>query len=42
MTIQELFKKHINEKCKDCKIKSCNGITITIDNKTRCEKMEGK
>lgn len=40
MTIQELFKKHSKEKCKNCKIKNCKGITITLDNKTRCEKME--
>ena len=38
MTIKELFKQHVEENCKDCKIKDCKGITITNDNKTRCEK----
>lgn len=42
MTIQELFKKHIEENCKDCKIKNCKGITITLNNKTKCEKVEKK
>ena len=37
MKIQELFKQHA-EKCKDCKIKDCKGMTITNDRKARCEK----
>lgn len=38
MTIQELFKKHLESKCKGCKIKECNGITVTNDGKTKCAK----
>ena len=40
MTIQELFKNHVEQKCKNCTLENCKGITITLDNKTRCEKME--
>ncbi|MGN1298102.1 MAG: hypothetical protein ACI4VH_06805 [Clostridia bacterium] len=40
MTMQELFEKHIERKCKGCKIKECNGITITEDYKTKCAKEE--
>lgn len=40
MTIQELFNKHVEEKCKGCKIKECNGITITQNGKTKCSKEE--
>lgn len=38
MTIQELFKNHVEIKCKGCKIEKCNGITLTIDGKTKCSK----
>lgn len=40
MTIQELIKEHVKEKCKYCDIQNCNGICITKDNKTRCDKYE--
>lgn len=39
MTTQELIKKHIEEKCKEC-TNVCDGIHITRDNKTRCDKNE--
>ncbi len=38
MTIQELIKEHLESKCKECKIKDCNGITIKQDGKTKCTK----
>lgn len=37
-TTQELIKEHLEKKCKGCKIKDCNGIHITVDRKTRCDK----
>lgn len=40
MTKAELFEKH-HEKCKDCELKdTCDGIYITINNTTKCEKGE--
>lgn len=39
-TIQELIKEHVQEKCKYCIRKNCNGINITIDKKTRCDRNE--
>lgn len=40
MTILELFEKH-RKKCKDCELKDdCDGIHITINNTTKCEKGE--
>lgn len=38
MSKQDLFKQHKQEKCKNCNNTNCNGITITIDVKTRCDK----
>lgn len=37
MSKQELFEQHKEEKCKNCNSKNCTGITITIDNKTKCD-----
>lgn len=41
-TKQELIKQHIREECKYCRLSNnkCEGITFTIDNKTRCAKTE--
>lgn len=38
MTIQELIKEHLENKCKECKIKDCNGITVTQNGTTKCTK----
>ncbi len=38
MTIQELIKEHLKNKCKGCKIEDCSGITITQNGKTKCTK----
>lgn len=38
MTIEQLFKEHVKTVCKDCTIKDCDGIHITTDNKTKCER----
>lgn len=40
MTNEELIKEHLEDKCKYCNIKDCDGIHITIDHKTRCNKDE--
>ena len=41
MSIQELIKEHVQEKCKYCTVKDCNGIHVTINKKeTRCDKDE--
>ena len=40
MSSEELIKEHLENKCKYCEIKECNGISITTDRKTRCEKDE--
>ena len=40
MTMQELIKEHLESKCKECKIKECNGITIAQDGATKCAKEE--
>lgn len=37
---QELIKEHLEKKCKGCKIKDCNGITITQSGTTKCTKEE--
>lgn len=39
-TIQELIQEHVQERCRYCIRKECNGIHVTIDKKTRCEKDE--
>ena len=40
MTNEELIKEYLEDKCKYCNIKDCDGIHITIDHKTRCNKDE--
>ncbi len=40
MSIQDKIKEHVQEKCRDCTRKECDGIHVTIDKKTRCEKDE--
>lgn len=42
MTMQELIEEHQHEKCRYCDIQNCDGIHITRDNKTRCDKDEKK
>ena len=37
MSIQDLFKIHVNDKCKYCTKKDCKGIQITQDGRTVCE-----
>jgi hypothetical protein len=40
MTQQELFKQH-KIKCKNCTLKDkCDGIHLTINNTTKCERGE--
>lgn len=39
-TTQELMKEHVQEKCRYCTKKDCDGIHVTVDNKTRCERDE--
>lgn len=40
MTIQELIQKHVEDKCKKCNNKNCNGIKVTYDNRTVCDENE--
>ncbi len=41
MSIQDLIKKHLEEKCENCTNKNCNGISITRDKLgTRCNAYE--
>lgn len=42
MTLEELIKEHLRDKCKYCNLKECDGIHITIDKKTRCNRDEEK
>lgn len=39
-TIQELIKEHVQEKCRYCTRKECNGIHVTITKETKCDKDE--
>lgn len=39
MTKKELFKRH-EIKCKNCTLKDCDGIHLTINNTTKCEEGE--
>lgn len=37
MSIQDLIKKHLEEKCKNCERKDCTGITVSqIKPETKC------
>lgn len=40
MSAEELIKQHLEDKCKYCDIQHCDGIRITRDNKTRCDRDE--
>lgn len=40
MSNQDLIKEHVEDKCKYCDIHDCDGITVAINQKTRCEKYE--
>lgn len=40
MSIQEKIQEHVKEECRYCTNKECDGIHITRDNKTRCDKNE--
>ncbi len=37
MTSQEIINEHKDNKCKKCNKKNCEGITVTLDNKARCD-----
>lgn len=37
MSIQDLMKIHVNDECKYCNRKNCNGIRVTQDGRTVCE-----
>lgn len=40
MSNAELIQEHLENKCKHCNIKDCEGIHITIDRKTKCDRDE--
>lgn len=40
MSIQDLIKIHVEDKCTKCNRKNCNGIRVTQDGKTVCEVTE--
>lgn len=40
MSIQDLFKIHVNDKCKYCTRKNCNGIRVNAKGETVCEVTE--
>lgn len=40
-SIQDRFKEHVNDKCKYCNRKDCNGITINTKGDTVCEVTNG-
>ena len=40
MTVQEMIKEHVEERCKYCDIQNCNGIYVTKDRETRCDRDE--
>ncbi len=40
MTVQEMIKEHVEERCKYCDIQNCNGIYVTKDGETRCDRDE--
>lgn len=37
-TIQELIKEHVQEKCRYCARKECDGIHINTNNEATCER----
>lgn len=40
MSIQDKFKIHVNDKCKYCTRKNCNGIRVNTKGDTVCEVTE--
>lgn len=42
MSGQDLIKEHLAEKCKHCDLQDCDGIRITRDRKTKCDRDEKK
>lgn len=39
-TTQELIQEHVQEKCRYCTKEKCDGIRVTVNNETKCEKDE--
>lgn len=37
ISIQDIFKIHVNDKCKYCNKKNCSGIRVASDGRTVCE-----
>ena len=42
MSGQDLIKEHLEDKCKYCDLPCYDGIRITRDRKTRCDRDEKK
>lgn len=42
ISIQNLMKIHVNDNCKYCNRKNCNGIRVTQDGKTVCGVMKNE
>ena len=40
MSAEELIKQHLEDKCKYCDQQCCDGIHITRDRKTKCDRDE--
>lgn len=40
MSIQDLMKEHVKDRCKYCARKNCNGIRVNAEGKTVCEVTE--
>ena len=41
MSIQDLIKKHLEEKCKNCANEKCTGITVSnFKDETKCVEYE--
>lgn len=36
-SIQDKFKEHVDNKCKNCNVKDCRGIRVAQDGSTVCE-----
>ena len=42
MSGQDLIKEHLEDKCKHCDLRCYDGIRITTDRKTKCDRDEKK
>lgn len=42
MSAEDLIKQHYDDKCKYCDLQYCDGIRVTIDRKTKCDRDEKK